>query len=640
MGLSEMTATEFQRHGASHAALAALPVAIYMTDVDGTITFFNDAAARFWGRRPEIGKEKWTGAWRLFHPDGTPRPLSDGPMAHLLGTGMASPSGEAMLERPDGSRVWFRSHPTPLYDAQGRISGAVNLLLDITEGRDFEHSDAHLSAIVESSEDAILSKDLDGIIQTWNKGAERIFGYTAQEAIGQPVLMLIPPDRRNEEPQILSRIRNGERVDHFETVRRRKDGSLMDISLTISPVKDKSGRIIGASKIARDISGSIAAARMAQIQARRLDTLNQIAKMLSSDLDQDRIVQAVTDVATELSSARFGAFFYNINEPGGDALQLYTLSGAQRADFEKLGRLRATPLFAPTLIDGQQVRSGDVRKDPRYGRMAPHHGMPAGHLPVVSYMAVPVRGRSGEIIGALLFAHDQPDIFTQDAEDMVAGIAAHAAIALDNARLHKAAQAEVAQRKRAEDSKDLLLHEIKHRVKNTLGTVQAIATQTFRGAPREERDAFGARLRALSEAHDLLTNQDWGHVTAGQVVGRAVAPFNAQRFILSGDGTSLPAATALLLAMVVHELCTNAVKYGALSNSAGTVEIDWRGRDGADGKTELTVRWRETGGPPVTAPTRTGFGTNLIRRALAGEQGRAVFEYAPEGLRGVFELHY
>ena len=635
-----MAATEFQRQGASHAALAALPVAIYMTDASGTITFFNEAAARLWGRRPEIGKEKWTGAWRLFHADGTPRPLSDGPMAQLLETGTPSAPGDAMLERPDGSRVWFRSHPTPLHDAEGRLTGAVNLVLDITEGLDFEHSGAHLSAIVESSDDAILSKNLDGIIQTWNRGAERIFGYTAEEAIGQSVLMLIPPDRQDEEPQIISRIRSGARVDHFETVRRRKDGSLMDISLTISPVKDKSGRIIGASKIARDISDRITATRMSQVQARRLDTLNQIAKMLSSDLDQDRIVQAVTDVATELSGARFGAFFYNINEPGGDSMQLYTLSGAQRADFDRLGTLRATPLFAPTLTQGRHIRSGDIRKDPRYGQMAPHHGMPAGHLPVVSYMAVPVRSRSGEIVGALLFGHDQPDIFTQDAEDMVAGIAAHAAIALDNARLHKAARIEVEQRKRAEESKDLLLHEIKHRVKNTLGTVQAIATQTFRGAPREERDAFGARLRALSDAHDLLTNQDWGNVTAEQVVDRAIAPFNAQRFTATGDATSLPAAAALLLAMVVHELCTNAVKYGALSNATGTVEIGWQGQQGTNGKTELKVRWREKGGPPVTAPAHTGFGTNLIRRALAGEQGRADFEYAPEGLRGVFELHY
>jgi PAS domain S-box-containing protein len=113
---------------------------------------------------------------------------------------------------------------------------------------------AFLAAIVESSDDAIVSKSLAGIITTWNKGAERIFGYTADEAVGQPIIIVIPADRLDEEPAILARIQTGERVDHFETVRRRKDGSLIDISLTISPIRDDSGTIIGASKIARDIS--------------------------------------------------------------------------------------------------------------------------------------------------------------------------------------------------------------------------------------------------------------------------------------------------------------------------------------------------------------------------------------------------
>src|SRR6185437_5023809 len=113
---------------------------------------------------------------------------------------------------------------------------------------------SRLAAIVESSDDAIISKDLNGIITSWNQGAERMFGYSAAEAIGQPVLMLIPPDRANEEPYIIAQIRNGERVDHYETVRRRKDGSLIDISLTVSPIHDASGRILGAAKISRDIS--------------------------------------------------------------------------------------------------------------------------------------------------------------------------------------------------------------------------------------------------------------------------------------------------------------------------------------------------------------------------------------------------
>src|SRR5690606_8291027 len=131
-------------------------------------------------------------------------------------------------------------------------------------------SEARLSAIVESSHDAIISKDLNGIIATWNNGAQALFGYTAEEAIGQPMTLIIPPDRLQEEPAILDRIRSGELVDHFETVRRRKDGSLVDISLTISPVRDLGGRIVGASKIARDISERRLAEQQQQLILREM----------------------------------------------------------------------------------------------------------------------------------------------------------------------------------------------------------------------------------------------------------------------------------------------------------------------------------------------------------------------------------
>ena len=127
----------------------------------------------------------------------------------------------------------------------------------MSRSRTPERSDAiaqRLASIVESSDDAIASKDLNGIVITWNKSAERIFGYAAEEIIGKPISILIPPDRENEEPLILDRIRRGERIDHYDTIRRRKDGSLIDVSLTISPIRDEKGQIVGASKIARDIT--------------------------------------------------------------------------------------------------------------------------------------------------------------------------------------------------------------------------------------------------------------------------------------------------------------------------------------------------------------------------------------------------
>ena len=161
---------------------------------------------------------------------------------------------EAVAERPDGTRVHFVPYPTPLYDNSGTLIGAVNMLVDISDRKRADLDAQRLASIVESSDDAIISKGLDGIITSWNRGAERLFGYTAEEVIGKPVTILIPEDRMNEEPEILDRIRRGERIDHYDTVRRRKDGSLIDISLTVSPLKDADGRIIGASKIARDIT--------------------------------------------------------------------------------------------------------------------------------------------------------------------------------------------------------------------------------------------------------------------------------------------------------------------------------------------------------------------------------------------------
>ena len=178
---------------------------------------------------------------------------------------------EAIAERPDGTRVPFEPYPTPLFDASGALIGAVNMLIDITDRKRAEEVKLRLASIVQFCRDAIISKNLNGIIESWNAGAERIFGYTANEAIGQPVEMLIPPDRLHEEPEIIGRIRRGERVDHYETVRRRKDGSLIDISLTVSPIMNAEGRVLGASKIARDITERRKAQEQNELIVREMD---------------------------------------------------------------------------------------------------------------------------------------------------------------------------------------------------------------------------------------------------------------------------------------------------------------------------------------------------------------------------------
>jgi PAS domain S-box-containing protein len=232
----------------------ALPAAIYTTDAKGRITHFNPACVEFSGRTPELGSDHWCVTWKLYYPDGRPMPHDACPMAIALKERRIVRGAEAIAERPDGSRIWFEPYPTPLFDASGNLVGGINMLVDITARKQAEEATARLAEIVKSSDDAIISKDLDGIIRSWNRGAQHLFGYSANEIIGKPVTTLIPEDHLDEEPAILARLRRGERIDHYETVRRRKDGSFVDISLTVSPVRDSNGRIIGAAKIARDIT--------------------------------------------------------------------------------------------------------------------------------------------------------------------------------------------------------------------------------------------------------------------------------------------------------------------------------------------------------------------------------------------------
>jgi PAS domain S-box-containing protein len=255
--------------------LEALPVAVYTTDAEGRITFYNQAAADLWGCRPELGSSQWCGSWRLYWPDGRPLPHSECPMAVALKEGRPVRDLEAIAERPDGTRVRFLPFPTPLRDASGRLIGAINLLMDITDREESALESAQLAAIVASSDDAIVSKTLDGTITSWNEGATRIFGYEASEMIGQPITKFIPPELHPEEKQILARLRRGERIQHYETMRVAKDGRRVDVSLTVSPVRDRSGRVIGASKVGRDITER---KRSEQLQRVLLDELNHRVK--------------------------------------------------------------------------------------------------------------------------------------------------------------------------------------------------------------------------------------------------------------------------------------------------------------------------------------------------------------------------
>jgi two-component sensor histidine kinase len=376
---------------------------------------------------------------------------------------------------------------------------------------------------------------------------------------------------------------------------------------------------------------------------RTLAVLNQTGAVVAGSIDLESIVQTVTEAATELSGAQFGAFFYNVLDDKGESYTLYTISGVPREAFSKFPMPRNTAVFNPTFRGEGIIRSDDIRKDARYGQNPPYNGMPEGHLPVVSYLAVPVVSRSGEVLGGLFFGHKQPGIFSERTEQVVAGIAAQAAIAIDNARLFKAAQSELAERRRVEKHQELLLAELNHRVKNTLAIVLSIATQTLRHADTAEvfRAGFQARIMALAEAHNLLTDGNWEGASLRSMIERVLTPYRSDgrpRYILSAPtDIQVGPRMAVSLVMALNELATNAAKYGALSNENGQVNVSWAIAEGGD-PGYLRLMWEETGGPQVNPPGRKGFGSRLIRGLAEDEAGKVQMEFAPAGLICIFDL--
>lgn len=324
---------------------------------------------------------------------------------------------------------------SPIRDDSGDIIGCSQIVDDVSKEIQAERQQAMLAAIIEGSDDAIVSKNLDGMITTWNRGAETMFGYKAREVIGRHISLLWPAEKVDEEKRIIETIKKGMKVDHYQTVRIHKDGSSLFVSLTVSPIRDKEGKIIGASKIARNITAQKEAERALENHARQLSMLNSIGKSINEKLDVSSTLQTVTDITTKLTGAAFGAFFYNKVNNEGESYLLYTLSGAPREAFSRFGMPRNTEVFHPTFSGQGVVRSDDITKDPRYGKMAPHFGMPKRHLPVVSYLAVPVVSQTGTVIGGLFFGHPDPGVFKAEHEALVVNVASQAALALDNAKL-------------------------------------------------------------------------------------------------------------------------------------------------------------------------------------------------------------
>ena len=743
-----------------------LPGAVYICDLEGRILRYNRYAVELWGRAPHVNADRYCGSHRLLRLDGSSIPINETPMAETLQTGIPVRNREVVMERPDGSRIVALLNIDPLRDSAGKVSGGVNCFRDITEHKRAEEerhrAEQRSHELLAALPTAIYTTDASGRITFFNEAAAELWGCRPEigksEFCGSWKLYL--PDGTplpHDECPMAQALRGGRPIRGAEAVAERPDGSRVPFIPYPTPLFDSSGTLVGGVNMLVDISDRKASEQALLAQTHRLETLNHAAKSISSDLNLESIVQTATEAATEVTGARFGAFFYNVVDEAGERYTLYTLSGAPREAFDGFGLPRNTAVFEPTFHGVATVRSDDIRKDPRYGKAGPHFGMPSGHLPVVSYLAVPVVSRSGEVHGGLFFGHEKPGMFAADSEELATGIAAHAAVAIDNARLYQAAQTEIldrrkaqfiaqrlasivessddaiiskdlngyistwnrgaerlfgytaeeaigkpvailipperhdeepfildrlrrgehidhyetvrvrkdgshvhisltvspirdadgriigaskiardiSDRKKAEERQQLLLNELNHRVKNTLATVQSIATHSFRAeGGGYAYEQFEARLLALARAHNILTQEHWKSAELHDLVADAIAPHgtDAERITIRGPHLHVTSTMALSIAMALHELCTNAAKYGALSTAAGQVKITWDVVQSGGGP-ELHLRWEESGGPLVQPPTRTGFGSRLIRSGLARELNAAVrLDFSPSGV--------
>jgi PAS domain S-box-containing protein len=468
--------------------LDALPTALYTTDPEGRVTYCNHAAIELAGRRPDIGRDRWCVAWRLFHPDGTPLPLDECPMAVALRQRRPIRGVEVLVERPDGGRAPIMPHPTPLFDEDGVFAGAVNVLVDITE---LKRAESAVSRRMEEQAALFLFTD-------------RLYRAESLAEVHEAALDAITMGVRCERASILL-------LD---------DGGVM--------------RFVAA----RGLS-----------QAYR--------------------------TAVEGHSPW---------HPGETDPQPIFVTDVEGAGF-------------PEALEAV-VRTEGIRA--------------LAFIPIVA---------NGALIGKFMAYDAKPRTWTEGEAELSLTMARQLGFGIE--------------RRRAEEQRTLLIHELNHRVKNTLATVQSLALQTFRNTERsvEAREVFDARLAALSRAHDVLTAENWQTAQLREIVAGALEPFgHGDRLALAGPEARLTPKQALALSMALHELATNAVKYGALRGDAGRVRVDWSLAP-ADQPRELRIAWSEHEGPPVTAPCRRGFGSRMIERHLADELGGEVrLDYLPTGV--------
>lgn len=490
--------------------------------------------------------------------------------------------------RLTGKFMAYHSLPHSFSEAENDVALVLARLLGFSlarlageEARRAAERDARqLAAIVESSDDAIVSKNLDGIILTWNEGAERLFGYRKEEVIGQSIMLLIPKDREGEEDDILTRIRRGEPIHHYETVRRCKDGRMVDISLTISPIRDRNGRIVGASKIARDITGRKLAEERLRDNERRLQELLAAIPAAIYTTDAAGRVTYFNQAAVELAG--------RIPQLGTDewcvTWKLYWPDG--------------TPLphdqcpMAVALKEGRSVRGVEAVAEKPDGTRVPFVPFPT-----------PLRDAFGNVTGAINMLVD------------------------------------LSERKQAETQQRLLLNELNHRTKNNMQVLQGLLQGAARSARSEEArqvlEEASRRIAAMAAAQRVLYGTtDATRFSAEQFLGAVVETVqqtlpNNVRIERSPATGVLSNDIAMPLALILNELLTNAAKHGGKDPDRNGVRVTLNERDG---EYELEV---EDDGPgfELSAVQQNSSGLRLVQGLARQLRGEFEVTHAPSRAR-------
>ncbi|HXH76772.1 MAG TPA: PAS domain S-box protein [Bacteriovoracaceae bacterium] len=458
-----------------NAILQQMPEGVLIAEPNGKLILRNAQMDELLGGLLPCENVEEYGQYKGYKKNGEPYLAHEWPIFRSLLRGEVVQNEEVEVDQLVGGRTILSISSAPIINEQGNIVAGVVIRHDISKAKqleaDLRHQNHLTKTITDNAASCLFMMDKKGHPTFMNPAAMKVTGYSSLEEIkDKPLHYAVhwkKPDGSHypmEECPIDNAQAELKSVQNQEEIFCTKDGKLFPVSYSVSPL-EKNGEVIGSVLEFKDITEQKLIEnelhRAISERDQSLETLNKINKVgqrLTAELDLEKVVQQVTDDATRLTGAYFGAFFYNSVDVQGNSLLLNVVSGVPKEAFSKFPNPRATAIFHPTFVGEGTVRSADITKDPRYGQNAPYNGLPQGHLPVKSYLAVSVISRTGEVIGGLFFGHEKENVFTEQAEKIAEGLASQAAVAMDNARLYRRVQESVKMR---DDFMSIASHELK-----------------------------------------------------------------------------------------------------------------------------------------------------------------------------------